>query len=117
MTQIFKLLSDESRLRIAYLLSKEELCVCELVGITRLPQPKISKILSKFRDLGLVSDERKDKFMFYRLNKESDMLLQILSYMEEHISDFPPLMDDNKRLLHKEEHIDQCTLKSLREVN
>lgn len=117
MTQIFKLLSDESRLRIAYLLSKEDLCVCELVGITGLPQPKISKILSKFRDLGLVTDERKDKFIFYRLNQESHMLIEILSYMESHLSAYPLLEEDRDRLLHKEDHIDKCTLKSLRQAN
>ncbi len=35
----FKLLSDETRLRIILLLQQEELCVCQLTGILDISQP------------------------------------------------------------------------------
>ena len=46
LTSIYKLLSDETRLRLLILLYQEPLCVCELVGILNVPQPRISKNLS-----------------------------------------------------------------------
>ena len=60
---LFKLLSDESRLRIIMMLYHQELCVCQLTGILELSQPTISKNLSKLRDLNLVKDTRKEKFV------------------------------------------------------
>ena len=61
---LFKLLSDESRLRIIMMLYHQELCVCQLTGILEISQPTISKNLSKLRDLNLVKDTRKEKFVF-----------------------------------------------------
>ncbi len=53
---IYKLLSDEIRLRMMLLLYQENLCVCQLAGIIDVPQPRISKHLSKLRDLNLVKE-------------------------------------------------------------
>ena len=64
LTNIFKLLSDETRLRMMVLLYQEELCVCELSGVLEVPQPRVSKNLSKLRDMNLVADNRKEKFVF-----------------------------------------------------
>jgi len=64
----FKVLSDETRLRILVLLYHKKLCVCEICGITGEPQPKISKHLAKLRDMGFVKDERQEQFIFYDLN-------------------------------------------------
>ena len=45
LTNIFKLMSDETRLRIIMLLNRETLCVCEISGILNIPQPRISQNL------------------------------------------------------------------------
>ena len=85
--EFFKLLSDETRFRVIMLLMEQELAVCELVGILDLPQPKVSKALGKLRDLGLVLDERKEKYMYYSLNSEKERSIKILkktySFQEE----------------------------------
>ena len=49
----FKVLSDETRLRIMVLLFHNELCVCQLTGITGISQPNVSKHLAKLRDIGI----------------------------------------------------------------
>ena len=72
LTNIFKLLSDESRLRIIMMLFHQDLCVCQLTGILNISQPTVSKNLSKLRDLSLVIDTRKEKFVFYSLSKRLD---------------------------------------------
>lgn len=107
---IFKLLSDETRLRVLLLLSKEDLCVCELCGILNEPQPKISKILSKFRDLQLVTDERKDKFVFYSLNADNKELKDLLTYIQNSIAHYPELENDQQRLLTKEIYLTTCVV-------
>lgn len=67
--ELFSLLSDETRLRCLVLLEKEsELCVCEMSGITGSVQPKISRHLALMRNSGLVSDERRGQWVYYRLN-------------------------------------------------
>ncbi len=74
LTKVFKILSDENRLRMIVLLYQEDLCVCELMGILGIPQSRISQNLSKLRDLNLVDDERKDKFVFYSLKRDNKYL-------------------------------------------
>lgn len=110
LTHLFKILSDESRLRILMLLKFEPLCVCELCGILDLPQPKISKSLAKLRDLNLVVDERRDKFVFYTLKQDNVLLNKLLMTLEEEMTTMPILMTDRNRLQEKERYLTQCTL-------
>ncbi|MFU0832798.1 MAG: hypothetical protein ACFWUC_07655 [Oscillospiraceae bacterium] len=58
LTEFFKRASDETRLRIMVLLAQKELAVCEICGILKLSQPKVSKHLAKLRDMGFVTDSR-----------------------------------------------------------
>ncbi|ELY3813364.1 metalloregulator ArsR/SmtB family transcription factor [Cronobacter sakazakii] len=67
--QLFKLLADDTRLRLALLLRAQgELCVCELTSTLNLSQPKISRHLALLRDSGLLSDRRDGKWIHYRLS-------------------------------------------------
>ena len=108
LTNVFKILSDETRLRIIVLLFKEDLCVCELSGILEVPQPKISKNLSKLRDMNFVMDERKEKFVFYSLRSGNDVLNNILENITENLSNYPQLALDRSRLSDKEKYLTQC---------
>jgi len=105
---IFKILSDETRLRIIMLLYQEELCVCELSGILDVPQPKISKNLSKLRDLNLAVDERKEKFVFYSLRRDNKILKDVLENIMEDLESYPQLVVDKRRLEDKETYLNQC---------
>ena len=107
LTNIYKLLSDETRLRMLLLLHQERLCVCELVGILSVPQPRISKNLSKLRDLGLVTDERKDKFIQYTL-VDHPILSASLENLMVHLADYPILLEDHQRLASKASYIENC---------
>lgn len=67
--QLFKNLSDETRLTMVLLVKeKGELCVCELTGILKQPQPKISRHLALLRSTGLLADRRDGKWIHYRLS-------------------------------------------------
>ena len=49
MDAMFRAFSDRTRLRILHLLLPGELCVCHIVGVLDLPQPKISRHLAYLR--------------------------------------------------------------------
>ena len=70
-TDIFLMLSDETRLRALALMAREgELCVCELVYALGLSQPKISRHMAALRSTGLVIACRKAQWVFYDINPE-----------------------------------------------
>ena len=107
---LFKVLSDETRLRIVMLLFRERLCVCQLCGVLGLSQPMVSKGLSKLRDVGLVVDERRDKFVFYSLSKDNRLLEHILSGIVADIGDYPVLVSDYEKLGLRDELLDGCVV-------
>src|SRR3954468_17879816 len=69
--EIFKCLSDETRLRATLLIAREgELCVCELMCALNDSQPKISRHLAQLRSCGLLLDRRQGQWVYYRLNPD-----------------------------------------------
>ena len=66
-TQIFKALSDETRLWIISLLIHGELCVCYLENILKATQSKISGHLSYLNNSGFVSDRRENVLTYYSI--------------------------------------------------
>jgi len=66
-SQHCRLLSDSTRLRLLWLLDREELSVAELSAITQLAQPRVSTHLAKLKEAGLVNDRRQGVFVYYRM--------------------------------------------------
>jgi ArsR family transcriptional regulator len=90
--RLFKSLADETRLRILWLLmAKEELCVCDIMGVLEITQSKASRHLRYLYYLGWVTDRREGVWMNYRLNvapgspedKQLKLLADILSSRPE----------------------------------
>jgi len=69
--EIFKLLSNPIRLKIALLLScGEEFCTCDLERILEYEQTLISHHMRPFKELGLVTERRDGKWKHYSLKDE-----------------------------------------------
>ncbi len=66
-----KALSEESRVRIVMLLGKQELSVCELMGVLRISQPLVSRHLSILKEAGLVKSRRDGKLHFFSVTDEA----------------------------------------------
>jgi ArsR family transcriptional regulator len=67
--QLFKSLADETRLKILWLLmAREELCVCDIMGVIGITQSKASRHLRYLYYLGWVTDRREGVWMNYRLS-------------------------------------------------
>ncbi len=107
---IFKLLSDETRLRVMVLLFQQPLCVCQICGILNISQPTVSKTLSKLRDMDLVTDERKDKFVLYTLKSNETILSHTLDEITANIELYPQLTKDKERLSERNRYLITCQL-------
>jgi ArsR family transcriptional regulator len=82
---LFKALSDETRLRIMVLLSKKELCVCQLEWALGLTQAKVSRHLTVLKNAGLVEDRREGLWIFYSLSKAKNELERAIhKYLKEY---------------------------------
>lgn len=65
--KVFKALGDPTRLRIVKLLENGELCVCQLIAVLGMGQSRISRHLAILKEAGLIEDQRKGKWVHYRL--------------------------------------------------
>jgi DNA-binding transcriptional ArsR family regulator len=70
LAELFKALSDPTRVRIVSLLTDAELCVCDLAAALDMSQPAISHQLRTLRGLRLVRWRREGRQIFYTLDDE-----------------------------------------------
>ena len=69
-------LGDTTRWRILTLVRNEALCVCELADVLGMPQSSVSSHLQVLRRAGLLASERREKWMYYRLERKYRGLLE-----------------------------------------
>jgi ArsR family transcriptional regulator, arsenate/arsenite/antimonite-responsive transcriptional repressor len=70
LAQTCKALSDETRLEmLALILSRKELCVCDLVEVLCITQSKASRHLRYLKNAGLLDDRREGLWVHYRIAK------------------------------------------------
>ncbi|VAW37004.1 Transcriptional regulator, ArsR family / Methyltransferase fusion [hydrothermal vent metagenome] len=66
--QVFKILADETRLRLLLLLKEHELTVAELSATLQLAQPRVSTHLAKLKEQRFVLARKDGVSTYYRLN-------------------------------------------------
>ncbi|MFH0812098.1 MAG: metalloregulator ArsR/SmtB family transcription factor [Pseudomonadota bacterium] len=98
--KIFKALSDETRLRVIKLLQERELCVCELMQVLNMSQPRISRHLSVLKNAGFVDDRREGKWVYYSLRNEAknNEITTILNALSSMANDTVVAKEDKKKL-------------------
>ena len=84
-SEIFKVLSDETRTKIIYLLSRSELCVCDLADILQMSLPAVSHHLRLLRTMRLVTYRREGKQAFYSL--DDGHVSQLIEVAKDHFSE------------------------------
>ena len=83
--QMYKALSDETRLRILGLLNHGELCVCDIMGVLKLPQSTASRHLAYLKNSHWVTGIRRGKWMYYQLyhsTSENTIQAEILASLQ-----------------------------------
>ena len=97
--QIFKALSDETRLRILSLLMESELCVCDLMAVLQLPQSTVSRHLAYLKNVGWVDDRREGVWVYYSINtKVDEMRNDLIPLLRKHLLPLETAVADRKRL-------------------
>jgi len=92
---MFRAFSDRTRLRIMHLLQPGELCVCDLVSVLDVPQPKISRHLSYLRRTGLVKARKEGLWAYYKLAPATDAFhRKMLDCVATCFTDVPELVKD-----------------------
>ena len=77
MVKVYKVLSDESRLRVLNLLFERECCVCEVMQALEISQSKASRILSALYDVGFLKLRKDGLWSIYSFDWEGmDAYLQ-----------------------------------------
>jgi ArsR family transcriptional regulator len=74
---VFKALSDETRLRVIKLLENGELCVCDIFTALDMSQPKVSFHLNVLKEAGFLKDRKQGRWTHYRLD-DSDFFRRFL---------------------------------------
>ncbi|MED4204535.1 metalloregulator ArsR/SmtB family transcription factor [Neobacillus mesonae] len=82
-TKLFKALSDETRMKIAYALTLEhELCVCDVANIVGATTATASHHLRHLKNLGLAKFRKEGKLVYYSL--DDDHVKQLIRIALEH---------------------------------
>jgi ArsR family transcriptional regulator, arsenate/arsenite/antimonite-responsive transcriptional repressor len=96
---IFRALSDRTRLRILHLLRGGERCVCDLVDVLGVPQPKTSRHLAYLRRAGLVLARKQGLWSYYRLaSAKTKFHAKLLDCLACGSEDVPELANDSRRM-------------------
>jgi len=99
LSQIFKALSEQIRIRILNLLTTGELCVCDIMAILNISQPKASRHLAYLKHSGLVQCRREGLWMHYALKSDMDsQILKLIDFLHSYRKEYPVLQQDIERL-------------------
>src|ERR1700719_25557 len=94
---MFRAFSDRTRLRILHLLLRGEICVCDIVGVIRVPQPTASRHLAYLRRAGLITKRKQGLWAYYKLTPaKSAFHRSLLKCLRQCFRDVPELARDAK---------------------
>lgn len=99
---IFKALGEPTRLRIIKFLSLRELCICELVAILDISQPRISQHVKVLKQAGLVTERKYRQNSYISLNQDvlqNANILPFRSFLQTEIAELAELEAENQRFL------------------
>jgi len=69
MVEIFKTLSDQSRIRIISLLMYDDMCVCEIEAVLKFTQSNASRHLIELKRTGILDSYKKAQWTYYKANQ------------------------------------------------
>jgi DNA-binding transcriptional ArsR family regulator len=81
---IFKVLSDPTRIKIIFALSRAELCVCDLAALLGLSVSAVSHQLRLLRSLRLVKYRKEGRLAYYSLDDDhtGHLLHEVLEHVQ-----------------------------------
>jgi ArsR family transcriptional regulator len=106
---VFKALSDPTRIRVLLLLRDRDLCVCEIMYVLGMEQSRISHQMRILRQAGLVEDLREGRWINYRIAPAARPLLEVLfaGSLRDRVEAAPETAADARKL-------EECLRKNVR---
>lgn len=85
LADFFKVFGDTTRIKILYVLSRSEMCVCDIASLLQMSQSAISHQLRVLKQMRLVKFRREGKTVFYSLadGHIETILAQGMEHIEE----------------------------------
>ena len=85
LAETFKILGDPTRIKIAFALAREELCVCDIANLLEVSQSAVSHSLRTLRQMKLVRFRKEGKIAYYRLDDDhiTNLLAEGFRHVEE----------------------------------
>jgi ArsR family transcriptional regulator len=107
--EIYKALSDESRIRILHLILKnKQMCISDLELILDFTQTKTSRHLTYLKNIGLVKHQKTDQWVYYYINTSyHDIINTLFSFfskdpvLQKDIIEYRTLYSNNELAIRK----------------
>src|SRR5699024_9340441 len=100
--KILKAIGEETRLKIISYLTIDSFCVCVLVDLLQMSQPSISQHLRRLRQVEIILEERRERWIFYSLNKGHELytlVLHLTSMLPSKIEIIQSFVVEGRRVL------------------
>lgn len=113
-SKVLKSLSEENRLRIAIMLLKRNLCVCEINEVLHIALSTISAHLKNLKYSGVIEDCKEGRWVVYKLTDNQE-IRNFVKYLYESVKEDKTIKDD----LSKIDEIDRysCSTQSTKSEN
>ncbi len=105
--------ADPMRIRILALLrANKSLCVCQISAALRMPYATLSKHLQMMKLTGLVSDEKKGKWVYYSLSDSSwnPIAPRLIGLVSEIAEQSPDIFKEDQK---NAQHVRCCDLSAV----
>jgi DNA-binding transcriptional ArsR family regulator len=83
LSSTYKVLGNDTRLKMVMALEGGEMCVCDLAAFTGLSDSAVSHQLRRLKDLNLVKQRRDGQILYYSLN--DDHVAELLRIGLDHV--------------------------------
>lgn len=83
LSELFRVLGDQTRIKIIFALSCCEMCVCDIAEAVNMTQSAVSHQLRLMRGMKLVKYRKEGKSVYYSL--DDDHILQLFNQGMDHV--------------------------------
>ena len=99
-TKFFKALGEPTRLKILKILAEREMCVCELMEIMEMNQPRVSQHLKVLKDAGVISERKQAQWNYYSLCCEDfhDFVNAFVAFIQDDLKNISELAAECQRM-------------------
>ena len=85
LAELFKVFGDTTRIRILFVLTVSEVCVCDLAAVLNMTQSAVSHQLKILKQSKLIRSRREGKQIFY--SRDDDHVRSIIALGREHVEE------------------------------